>query len=80
MRDVPQHAVLDWFAAAEGLTDRAPTRERKRIAMDEKVIHLPGGDVYLSAAIDLHTGEIAMIRRMAQMGRYAVLNRRRSLL
>lgn len=54
---VSQEAVRDWFEKGRAFFHTLPTRVRKRIAVDEKVFHLPGGTAYLWAAVDLDTGE-----------------------
>lgn len=50
--------MKDWFDRAARYFRSLRARRRKRIAMDEKVIHLPEGDAYLWAAVDLGTGEV----------------------
>lgn len=54
---VSHQAVLDWFGAAAGFFHALKPARRKRVAVDEKVFHLPGGDAYLWAAVDLDTDE-----------------------
>ena len=58
---VSRQAVKDWFDRAAEYFRRLRRRRRRRVAMDEKVIHLPDGDAYLWAAVDLDTGEVTAL-------------------
>lgn len=51
-------AVKDWFGRVAAYFRALRCRRRRRVAVDEKVIHLPDGDAYLWAAVDLDTGEV----------------------
>lgn len=54
---VSQEAITEWFEKARGFFQVLTPRRRRRIAVDEKVFHLPDGDAYLWAAVDLDTDE-----------------------
>ena len=54
---VSQEAIRDWFEKGRGFFEGLEPRLRKRIAVDEKGFHLPDGDAYLWAAVDLDTNE-----------------------
>ncbi len=64
---VSRQAVKDWFDRAAAYFRSLRRWRRKRVARDEKVLHLPDGDAYLWAAADLDMGEV--IALMVSRGR-----------
>lgn len=64
---VSRQAVKDWFAKAASYFRSLQRRRRKRIAVDEKQIHMPYGDAYIWAAVDIDTEET--IALMVSQGR-----------
>ena len=64
---VSRQAVKDWFARAGKYFRSLRRKRRKRIAVDEKLIHLHDGDAYLWAAVDVDTEEVIAV--MVSRGR-----------
>lgn len=54
---VSHEAIREWFGKGRAFFQDLRPRRRRRIAVDEKVLHFPGGDAYLWAAVDLATDE-----------------------
>ncbi len=58
---VSTQAVKDWFGRAAAYFRGLRRRRRRRVAADEEVIHLPDGDAYLWAAVDLDTDDVVAL-------------------
>ncbi len=53
-------AVREWYKRT-GPLFKPTKKRRRRVAVDEKVIHAPDGDLYLWAAVDIDTNEILAV-------------------
>jgi putative transposase len=64
---VSHQAVRDWYGRAARYFRSVGRRRRRRVTVDEKLIHLPDGDAWLWAGVDLDTGEVVAL--MVSRGR-----------
>ncbi|MGH2668503.1 MAG: DDE-type integrase/transposase/recombinase [bacterium] len=66
---VSNQSIKNWYAKGAEFFQSLDKERRKRVAVDEKVIHLPDGDAYLWAAVDLEREDEGPIAIMVSQGR-----------
>ena len=58
---VSHEAIREWYQKGKELFEFTPSKERKRIAIDEKETDINGKKVYLWACVDVDTEEVLAI-------------------
>jgi hypothetical protein len=76
---VLRQEVKDWFARAGGYLRSLKRGRRSWVAVDTRLIHLPGGDGWLYDGVDLEGGEVVTVMVWTDLLAYSSTHRPRHL-